>query len=237
MLLPYNVDRTTRAVPVVTWTLIAINIFVFLLSVTATNLSRDTDREAGVAAIETTIASDAKTQQVLQSVAQNNASPDAEKTIGAEEIRDYKQYRALRLASQDIRSLEGYQKIWQIEHAYDGPVFEPHWSFLNLFAYHVSGTAPLARFFSMFSAMFLHANLEHIAGNLLFLWIFGRATEEFLGWRFFLSIYTLSGLGATVFDHLMTLIFAPASAGIPQHGRVGSDCGRDGTFRGAIFPH
>ena len=217
MLLPYNVDRTTRAVPVVTWTLFALNIFCFLLSVTSSNLAREADRAAGVAAI---------TQLAPVGAGDVDAFGDA----NAGQVREYQQYQALKLASKDVRTPDGYQKFWQIQHAYDGLIFEPHWSFLNVFAYHVEGTAPLARFLSMFSAMFVHADIEHLGGNLLFLWVFGRATEEFLGWRFFLSIYGLAGIGATVFDHIMTLIFSPASAGIPNMGASGAIAGVLGLF-------
>ncbi len=46
-------------------------------------------------------------------------------------------------------------------------------------------------------AMFLHGGLLHIAGNMLFLWVFGNNVEDRLGrWVFFL-FYLLGGLAAT----------------------------------------
>lgn len=44
--------------------------------------------------------------------------------------------------------------------------------------------------------MFLHAGLMHIAGNMLFLWVFGDNMEEQLGHLGFLLFYLLGGLAA-----------------------------------------
>ncbi|MCP6711092.1 rhomboid family intramembrane serine protease, partial [Klebsiella pneumoniae] len=42
--------------------------------------------------------------------------------------------------------------------------------------------------------MFLHGGLLHIAGNMLFLWIFGDNLEEQLGHWGFLAFYLIAGL-------------------------------------------
>jgi membrane associated rhomboid family serine protease len=47
-----------------------------------------------------------------------------------------------------------------------------------------------------FTAMFLHAGWAHIAGNMLFLWIFGDNVEDRLGHVRYLIFYFLCGLGA-----------------------------------------
>ena len=44
------------------------------------------------------------------------------------------------------------------------------------------------------TSMFLHAGLFHLAGNLLFLWVFGRYVEERLGPARFLAFYALAGI-------------------------------------------
>jgi membrane associated rhomboid family serine protease len=44
--------------------------------------------------------------------------------------------------------------------------------------------------------MFLHAGLLHLAGNLLYLWIFGAAVEEVLGHGRFALLYAVCGLAA-----------------------------------------
>ena len=50
---------------------------------------------------------------------------------------------------------------------------------------------------SIFTAMFLHASFLHIAGNMLFLWIFGNNVEDKLGRFRYVLFYFASGLVAT----------------------------------------
>jgi membrane associated rhomboid family serine protease len=45
--------------------------------------------------------------------------------------------------------------------------------------------------------MFMHGSLLHIAGNMLFLWIFGNNVEDSMGPFRFLAFYLLGGLIAT----------------------------------------
>jgi membrane associated rhomboid family serine protease len=47
-----------------------------------------------------------------------------------------------------------------------------------------------------FSAMFLHANILHIAGNMIFLGVFGMTVEDRMGRLRFLCFYLLGGLAA-----------------------------------------
>jgi membrane associated rhomboid family serine protease len=50
---------------------------------------------------------------------------------------------------------------------------------------------------TVFTSMFLHAGLAHLAGNMLYLWVFGRSVEDALGRGRFLVFYLLGGaLGA-----------------------------------------
>lgn len=46
------------------------------------------------------------------------------------------------------------------------------------------------------TSMFLHGGLLHLAGNLLYLWIFGAQIEELLGRRRFVVFYAACGLAA-----------------------------------------
>lgn len=50
--------------------------------------------------------------------------------------------------------------------------------------------------FTAFSSMFLHAGLLHVAGNLLYLGIFGNNVEDLLGHGRFLLFYLVCGLTA-----------------------------------------
>jgi len=47
-----------------------------------------------------------------------------------------------------------------------------------------------------FTAMFLHANILHIAGNMLFLWVFGPNVEDTMGRVPYVFFYLIGGLAA-----------------------------------------
>jgi membrane associated rhomboid family serine protease len=47
-----------------------------------------------------------------------------------------------------------------------------------------------------FTSMFMHGGLIHIAGNMLFLWIFGNNIEDSMGRLKFVAFYLLGGLAA-----------------------------------------
>jgi rhomboid family protein len=49
---------------------------------------------------------------------------------------------------------------------------------------------------TIFTAMFMHGGLLHLAGNMLFLWIFGNNVEDAMGRVKFLAFYVLGGLSA-----------------------------------------
>src|SRR5262249_48186600 len=57
---------------------------------------------------------------------------------------------------------------------------------------------------SIFTSMFLHGGLFHIAGNMLYLWIFGDNVEDTLGHFRFVVLYLLSGIGAALAQVLMS---------------------------------
>lgn len=52
-------------------------------------------------------------------------------------------------------------------------------------------------FLSALTAMFLHGGLLHLAGNMLFLWVFGNNVEDRLGRLRYLGFYVVCGLVAT----------------------------------------
>jgi|YNPNPStandDraft_1061719.scaffolds.fasta_scaffold00954_12 membrane associated rhomboid family serine protease len=78
---------------------------------------------------------------------------------------------------------------------------------------------------TVFSSMFMHANLMHIIGNMLYLWIFGDNVEDVLGRVFFPLFYLLSGVAA-VFAH--ALLFPDSS--IPLVGASGAISGVLGAY-------
>lgn len=49
---------------------------------------------------------------------------------------------------------------------------------------------------NVFTSMFLHAGWLHVAGNMLFLWVFGDNVEDILGHGKFLVFYLACGVAA-----------------------------------------
>ncbi|OLC53999.1 MAG: hypothetical protein AUH85_12815 [Chloroflexi bacterium 13_1_40CM_4_68_4] len=60
------------------------------------------------------------------------------------------------------------------------------------------GGLTLAAVVPLFTHMFLHANWLHIAGNMLYLWIFGNNVEDRLGPVRFILFYLACGIAAAV---------------------------------------
>jgi membrane associated rhomboid family serine protease len=77
---------------------------------------------------------------------------------------------------------------------------------------------------------FLHAGILHIAGNMLFLWVFGNNVEDFLGPVRYLIFYLLAGYAAA-FAHIFTHI----DAAIPTVGASGAVAGVMGAYI-VLFP-
>ena len=50
----------------------------------------------------------------------------------------------------------------------------------------------------LIASMFIHVNFAHLAGNMVFLWAVGANTEDAWGWRWFLGLYFVGGLVATL---------------------------------------
>jgi len=60
-------------------------------------------------------------------------------------------------------------------------------------------------YYQLFTSLFVHANIAHIAGNMVFLLIFGLRGEEMFSLPEYLSIYFLGGLTG----NLLSLAFLP----------------------------
>ncbi len=83
---------------------------------------------------------------------------------------------------------------------------------------------PLDAWFTLLSAMFLHGGIAHIAGNMLFLWIFGDAVEDFLGHVRYVIFYLLCGVLASLAHVAVTLAFG-SDAMVPSLGASGAISG------------
>jgi membrane associated rhomboid family serine protease len=74
-------------------------------------------------------------------------------------------------------------------------------------------------------SMFMHGGIMHLAGNMLFLWLFATLTEDVFGAWLMLGIYVASNLGATLFHSLVGGLFAPGSLDVPVVGASGAIAG------------
>ncbi|MCC7121463.1 MAG: rhomboid family intramembrane serine protease [Gammaproteobacteria bacterium] len=73
---------------------------------------------------------------------------------------------------------------------------------------------------TVLTSMFLHGGFLHLAGNMLYLWIFGNNVEDALGHGRYLAFYALSGLAAA----LAQALHVPDST-IPMIGASGAISG------------
>ncbi len=87
------------------------------------------------------------------------------------------------------------------------------------------GPVPFPVWFTLITAMFLHAGVLHLGGNLLFLWIFGDNVEEVLGHVRFLVVYLCCGLAAS-----LAQIAAEPDSLIPTLGASGAISGVMGMY-------
>jgi membrane associated rhomboid family serine protease len=86
--------------------------------------------------------------------------------------------------------------------------------------------------------MFMHGGIAHIAGNMLFLWIFGDNVEHRLGHLRYLIFYLLTGVLASLAHVVTTVMFATAQASllIPSLGASGAISGVLGGYI-VLYPH
>ncbi len=78
---------------------------------------------------------------------------------------------------------------------------------------------------SIFTSMFVHGNLLHVAGNMLYLWIFGNNVEDRVGHGRFVLFYLICGaVGA------LAHIFVSPEATVPMVGASGAIAGVLGAY-------
>jgi membrane associated rhomboid family serine protease len=81
------------------------------------------------------------------------------------------------------------------------------------------------------TSMFMHGSIDHLVGNMLFLWIFGNNVEDAMGRVRFLAFYLLAGFAATALQTFITLGWGTtAEATIPNLGASGAVSGVLGAY-------
>ena len=85
--------------------------------------------------------------------------------------------------------------------------------------------------FNVVTSMFVHGGFAHLAGNMLFLWIFGDNVEDRLGHLRFVFFYVACGVAAALAQTLLH----PTSL-IPMVGASGAIAGVMGAYL-VLYPH
>ena len=89
------------------------------------------------------------------------------------------------------------------------------------------GPTPGSVYFTLFTSMFMHGGFMHLAGNMLFLWIFGDNIEDRLGHAKYLVFYLLCGVIASLAHVFTTGVFATSESAllVPSLGASGAISG------------
>jgi len=78
---------------------------------------------------------------------------------------------------------------------------------------------------TIFTSMFMHGGFMHLAGNMLYMWIFADNIEDNLGGKNFFIFYVLSGIGAA-----MTQVLIDTHSQVPMVGASGAIGGVLGAY-------
>jgi membrane associated rhomboid family serine protease len=90
---------------------------------------------------------------------------------------------------------------------------------------------------TVFTSMFLHGDLLHLGGNMLFLWVFGNNVEDAMGPVRYLVFYLLGGLAASALQTVVTLETASdQAAAVPNLGASGAISAVLGAYF-VLLPH
>lgn len=88
-----------------------------------------------------------------------------------------------------------------------------------------------AVYLAVLVSLFLHGGIIHIAGNLLFLWVFGRRVEDRLGHVAYAAFYVVAGIVAAAAH-----VLAGPNSTVPFIGASGAIAGVMGAYL-VWFPH
>jgi rhomboid protease GluP len=83
------------------------------------------------------------------------------------------------------------------------------WGQVNLYVFQ-------GAYWQLFTAIFIHASIVHLVGNMLFLLIFGLRGEEMFSLPEFLVIYLVGGLVGNV----LSLVFGPIFVSVGASGAI-----------------
>jgi len=112
--------------------------------------------------------------------------------------------------------------VWLL---YELPNFDHAVAHASFYACTVDGSChgPLPWGISWLTSIFLHGSWDHILGNMLFLFVFGKNVEGAFGHLRYLVFYLAGGFAATLTQTAMTLLAGSAGdAQVPNLGASGA---------------
>ncbi len=83
---------------------------------------------------------------------------------------------------------------------------------------------PVSVYLTLLTSMFMHGGIAHLAGNMLFLWIFGDNLENIMGHAKYLFFYLLCGELAGL-AHVLSSAYLNQSTLVPSLGASGAISG------------
>ena len=98
-------------------------------------------------------------------------------------------------------------------------------SLQNRFIMHYGLVPDQLHYSSILTSMFIHGGFLHIAGNMWFLWIFGRGVEDLLGHAKYLFLYFACGIAAALF-----FVMLNSNSTVPTVGASGAIAGVMGAY-------
>ena len=96
------------------------------------------------------------------------------------------------------------------------------------------GPTPSPVYITLITSMFMHGGFAHIAGNMLYLWIFGDNIENAIGHKRYLIFYLLCGIIASL-SHVFVTKFIGQDPLVPSLGASGAISGVLGAYI-LLFP-
>jgi membrane associated rhomboid family serine protease len=221
IVIPIGHDRqVVNRLPLVTFTLIALNL-AFFLATLAVNTRQEARLETALKSLMDYI--EQHPDVTLSSEAEDRLArlPFGEEII--EQVREMLHKRRANYNQAMIHRPSVFDEQPEMDRlaknfveAYDG-----FWLFKYGFVprYHKSSL------FNYLSCMFLHGGWMHLIGNMLFLYLAGMAIEDLWGRGLYTGFYLLSGLAATVAHFAFNM-----NSTIPTIGASGAIAGLMGAF-------
>lgn len=96
------------------------------------------------------------------------------------------------------------------------------------------GATPIPVHLTIFTAMFMHGSFMHLAGNMIYLWVFGDNLENIMGHKKYFIFYLLTGVLATL-CHVGFTYFMGKDVFTPSLGASGAISGVLGGYL-LMFP-